>query len=576
MRKIITLIMAIIFVLGGLYACGKPQGSTTESGDTGGADNKPAMASVKVMSINIAGQDMTTSDNVNAVKYPGQTGHDYTYEKRRERLDALIGEYTPDVLFLQEVNGNSWWWPHLVTNADSFLNTFTDYTLVGRTNRIGGSDGAGNVWYDLYNQLYFDNTKFDAIATGMFYLNEKRDVPFSKQWHESAKYSSDDNNTCVWAVLKDKKTGVSAVYASTHLKPSGSFLARKLTNYRQAVNLADGLYKIADQYSDEGGVLPIIVGGDFNIQISMPDNYTYPHLTEKAYYSDAQTIAEKTDTKGTARVWGKNKTATGYDNATSDGYRIDIFFTQGVTVSKYQCLDGTFIEDANGSYYTPERIFDGGAYDLSDHLPIMMDIKVPAKDRVVKAPSTDLFRNTASDNDTLVDGGSSSVTAKKIEFKGTDLLKYLVGGQFMKADVVSHHSYGGVLRLMATESCPNVFINFDYDALMQEKGLKPCDIGGFSKIKIVYKTAFTVNNCEFVFGIFNEGNKSVSYGTNTAKMANSETFVTKTFDIPKHKDADGNITDLMFGTMFYADDYSGTCGLMKGDCIYIQSIEFIA
>jgi hypothetical protein len=33
---------------------------------------------------------------------------------------------------------------------------------------------------------------------------------------------------------------------------------------------------------------------------------------------------------------------------------------------------------------------------------------------------------------------------------------------------------------------------------------------------------------------------------------------------------------LMFGTMFYTEDYSGTCGLMKGDCVYIQSIEFLA
>ena len=66
---------------------------------------------------------------------------------------------------------------------DSFVNTFTNYTLVGRTNRVGGSEGAGSWWGDLYNQLYFDNTKFDAVAKGMFYLNEKRDVPFSKQRH---------------------------------------------------------------------------------------------------------------------------------------------------------------------------------------------------------------------------------------------------------------------------------------------------------------------------------------------------------------------------------------------------------
>ena len=163
-------------------------------------------------------------------------------------------------MYLQEVNGNDWWWPYLVTNEDSFLNTFKNYTLVGRTNRVGGSEGAGKVWYDLYNQLYYDNQKFEEVASGMFYLNVKRDVPFSKDWHESVKYSSDDNNTCVWAVLKDKKTGLSAVYASTHLKPTGGYLARALTNYRQAIHLADGLYKISEKYADENGLLPISVG----------------------------------------------------------------------------------------------------------------------------------------------------------------------------------------------------------------------------------------------------------------------------------------------------------------------------
>ena len=127
----------------------------------------------------------------------------------------------------------------------------------------------------------------------MFYLNSKRDVPFSKSWHESAAYSSDDNNTCGWAVLKDKKTGVSAVYASTHLKPVGSFLARKLTNYRQAVNLAEGLYELSVKYADEGGTLPIAVGGDFNANTATPFNKSYAHLTEHAHYSDAQKVAAK-------------------------------------------------------------------------------------------------------------------------------------------------------------------------------------------------------------------------------------------------------------------------------------------
>ena len=582
MKKIITLLLATImaFPLLGVVACGSStngvSGNDNSNSGSSPAQTEDVYASARVMSINIAGQDMTLAENSTTVKYSGQTGLDYTYEKRRQRMDALIGEYTPDVLFLQEVNGNDWWWPYLVTNEDSFLNTFTDYALVGRTNRVGGSEGAGKYWYDLYNQVYYDTTKFESIATGMFYLNVKRDEPFSTEWHESAGYDSDDNNTCVWAVLKDKKTGVSAVYASTHLKPTGGYLARALTNYRQSIHLAEGLYEIAENYADEGGVLPIIVGGDFNLQITHQYNYAYPHLTEIAHYSDAQKIATRTDTSGTARVWGKNKVATSDDGSTSDGYRIDLFFTQGVNVSRYQCLNGTFLEDASGAYYTSERIFDGSAYDLSDHLPIMMEIKVPSKERVVLSPG-EAYKNSASENDAIFTGGASSVTAQKIVFSADDILEYFSVNQYMDASIIADDTYTGVLRLQAADSCPNVFAYFDYDKLMQDKGLTPAQISKYNKIRITYKTSLTISNCELMVGVLNEGDSAVKYSGNTVKIENSSNamYTSRTLDIPKQKSASGAITDIIFGTMAYTSDFSGTCGMFAGDSIYISSIEFL-
>lgn len=547
--------------------------STPESSSV--VTEKEVFASARVMSINIAGQDMTHADNINTVKYPGQTGMDYTYEKRRARLDALIGDYTPDVLFLQEVNGNDWWWPYLVSNEDSFLNTFTDYALVGRTNRVGQSEGGGNYWYDLYNQLYYDTTKYESVATGMFYLNEKRTEPFTKDWHESAGYDSDDNNTCVWAVLKDKKTGVSAVYASTHLKPTGGYLGRALTNYRQSIHLADGLYEISETYADEGGVLPIVVGGDFNLLTSHEYNYAYPHMTERAHYSDAQQVADKSDTSGTARVWGKSKTGTGSDGTTSDGSRIDIFFTQGMHVNRYQCLNGVFLEDASGAYYTSERIFDGSAYDLSDHLPIMIDVKIPAKEREVLAPGA-AYENTVSANDTTAAAGTSAISQSKMVFTAEDILPYFVNGQYMDAEVVADATYEGVLRLKASVSCPNVYTYFDYDGLMAAKGLTPAQIDHYTKVKITYKTNLTVSGSEMVVSVLNEGTDKVAYGQNTTKLTNSNGYTTQTFTIMKGKNASGAITDMLIGTMAYTSDFSGTCGMFAGDCLYIYSIEFIA
>ena len=98
----------------------------------------------------------------------------------------------------------------------------------------------------------------------------------------------------------------------------------------------------------------------------------------------------------------------------------------------------------------------------------------------------------------------------------------------------------------------------------------------FTKIKITYKTAVTVKTTELAIGVLNEGYNKIAFGTNTTAIPYSESFTTKTLDIRTHEDAGGRITDLQIGTMAYTEDYSGTCGLMKGDCIYIQSIEFVA
>jgi pyruvate kinase len=55
-----------------------------------------------------------------------------------------------------------------------------------------------------------------------------------------------------------------------------------------------------------------------------------------------------------------------------------------------------------------------------------------------------------------------------------------------------------------------------------------------------------------------------------------KSFAEKTVDIVKTKNASGGITDIVIGTMAYSEDYSGTCGMFAGDCVYIKSIEFIA
>lgn len=576
MKQILSFMMAWVMVCASLaFLCGCAEiTSDLPDGSGGQQTEQPAQeVSVKLMSINIAGQDMTEPDYISTIRYPGQTGKDYTYAHRRKRLDAIVSAYSPDVLMLQEVNGESWWWRHLVSDENSFLNTFEEYALVGTVNRIGQTDGAGDHWYDLYNQLYYNKNKFEPIKTGMFYLNEKRTEPFSEEWHESAYYDSDDNATCVWAVLKDKKTGICAVYASTHLK-TAPYLARAITNYNQAVELADGLYEISCAYAQDGTSLPVVVAGDFNMSTDQNYNKTYSYMTENAAYKDLRTVAASSDTKGTARVWGQNKTAIRNDGCTSDGYRIDYFFAQSVRTEKYSCLNGMFMEDSGGEvFYIEQPVFDGSAYDLSDHLPIYAEVKIPRLGETA-APS-DPYRNTAGEQDTTVtDGGSSELSQTKIVFSASDLLKYF-SGSFMEAKIVKR-SDGIALRLTATRACANVYVVFDYAQLMKDKGLSPVRSDIYNKINIRFAASLTVGGSELMMAALSEGDEGIAYGVNTTVLPAVQGNVLQTqVKIKKSEDCSGNFVKIAIGTMAYMNDYSGVCGMYAGDSIYIYSLEWM-
>ena len=111
---------------------------------------------------------------------------------------------------------------------------------------------------------------------------------------------------------------------------------------------------------------------------------------------------------------------------------------------------------------------------------------------------------------------------------------------------------------------------------MAAKGLTPAQIDHYTKVKITYKTNLTVSGSEMVVSVLNEGTDKVAYGQNTTKLTNSKGYTTQTFTIMKGKNASGAITDMLIGTMAYTSDFSGTCGMFAGDCLYIYSIEFIA
>ena len=568
MKKFLCALLSAITALCavGVSGCGgkenPPTSSPTASDSTVAETVVPsedAEMTAKVMSVNIA---YPKTFEKSYIKYKGQTPDDYTMQKRFNRLCTLVSYHTPDVILLQEVNGKGAWWDYLISGEDSFLKRYTKYDFVGRINLAGGTDGSGsgNV---MYNQVYYNTNKFEFIAGGTFFCRNDKTSPENYYTGDyEGVYENNNTTTCSYAVLRDKKSLVTAVYATTHLCTRGSE-ERCFRNYGQARNLTEGLYDIAMQYKWGDEALPIVVGGDFNGAESHTSFYAYPHMVNDAHYNDSQKVAAVTDNSGTARIFGAS--------VANNGSRIDYIFSQGAEVPEYKVLSGTFIEDKAQTYceYNPEAVLDGTEYDLTDHLPVFAKIKFNGKSKSV-AP--DDYVNPCISEDTVVETDDPmNATSTKIVFDSTKLLPYIGNNsdKGMTASIVEDGDGVKCVRLTAEKSFVAPRISIDYGVLMTSLGIPCASANEYRKIKVEYKYCATKASSLMHFGASTAAMVPVSIGVNTAEMQYMDgTWQEEVFDFTEVDDAfwvDG-FTYLAFTT---------GVGLMGGDSIYIRSIEFV-
>ena len=279
------------------------------------------------------------NDDQMDIRYEGQSRADYSMEKRAPRLESLLKHYQPDVIALQEVN--RLWWPYLVSNEDSIINTL-GYEWAGNQGALKSKNGKSNFDNDLYNLLLWDPAKFEEIDSGVFRLN-------SSFYGEANK-----DRQCTWAILKNKTTGVETLFASTHLCTQASSALKDL-GLAQSEALTKKLIEKAEGRT-------IIVGGDFNGDTG---SSAYNHITRVAGFSNTRFVATKntTPTMSSMRSWGKTNKWQTANNA------IDHVFFLGNTYAtrEYKVLHDTF--DAN-NVICQEMSKVGINYDLSDHLGI--------------------------------------------------------------------------------------------------------------------------------------------------------------------------------------------------------------
>ena len=551
--------------IGGKNSDSSPEASVPPTSSDSVPEEEPipeadAEMSAKVMSVNIA---YPTKFASSYIQYKGQTPDDYTMKKRFNRLCSLVSYYTPDIIMMQEVNGRGGWWNYLVEGEDTFLERYDKYDFVGTTNLAGGTNGSGgdNI---LYNQVYYNTNKFELVAGGTFFCRDDKTSPENSYTGDyEGEYSQSNTTTCSWAVLRDKKTNVTAVYASTHLctRPNG---AQCFRNYGQARNATEGLYAIAEQYKWGDKALPIVLSGDFNGDPSHNNFFSYAHMTENAHYTDSKLVAPVEDNSGTARVFGKD--------IANNGIRIDYIFQQGAEVSDYKVLKGTFAEDKNQTYceYNTEAVLDGTQYDLTDHLPVYAKLKFNGKSSSV-APN-DYVNPEVLDDETISAKTEINATSTKIVFDSPELLDFVGKNENkgFQADIVfDGKTIDFCLRLMTPKSRIDPTISIDYSALMKHLGLSVAKADEYKKIKVEYRYVSTRVESALYFGASTTGMVPLTVAVNTVQVpVDNNNWTSKVFDFSSVNSAFWEDEFVYFGV-------TTGVGLMGGDAIYIRSIELI-
>jgi len=133
------------------------------------------------------------------------------------------------------------------------------------------------------------------------------------------------------------------------------------------------------------------------------------------------------------------------------------------------------------------------------------------------------------------------------------------GAQYMKADIVNDGEKGNVLRISATDETNLVNIALNYSDLYTQS------LDGYTKIKVTYKTEFTYADAKVSMRASKSTTSLSSFvasqemtGANNGEWQTAEMTLTN---------SSGQLN--MVG---FFGNYMET-GLLKGDAIYIASIE---
>lgn len=236
---------------------------------------------------------------------------------RIEKVSDLIKKHDPDLLGVQEALHNQ---------MMDLQKNLPDYQFVG----VGRDDGKAK---GEYSAIFYKKDKFEVLKQNTFWLSETPEIPGSKSWDAAI------TRVVTFALLKEKSTGKSFIYANTHFDHIGNE-ARK--NSAKAIKyILLGFIKgyTFDKLEKE---MPILVSGDFN---SEPTDEPYLNMIngKELVLADARPAKDLTGT------------FCGFEVDKIECRTIDYIFHS----SQWKASNYKVIQDHEGNYYP------------SDHLPVM-------------------------------------------------------------------------------------------------------------------------------------------------------------------------------------------------------------
>jgi endonuclease/exonuclease/phosphatase family metal-dependent hydrolase len=252
---------------------------------------------VTVMSYNIRMD--TKADGVN------QWGN------RIEKVTDLIKKHNPDLFGVQEALHNQ---------MMDLQNNLPDYQFVG----VGRDDGKEK---GEYSAIFYKKDKFEVLKQNTFWLSETPSIPGSKSWDAAI------TRVVTFAVVKEKSSGKSFIYANTHFDHIGKE-ARK--------NSANTIKHLLLDFMKDYKAIPVLVSGDFN---SEPTAEPYLNMI------DGKEL-QLTDARPGTDVTG---TFCGFEVGKIECRTIDYIFHS----AQWKASNYKVIQENDGKYYP------------SDHLPVM-------------------------------------------------------------------------------------------------------------------------------------------------------------------------------------------------------------